>query len=77
MRAKAIAHKLSAIVDISSVGTNWIAFSSSTALVVGDEITAKAIEIEQMLPDGWELEIGRISHRIRKCATITRYGRGF
>jgi hypothetical protein len=81
MTAKNLVKKLSAIkgISVSSHGTNWICISASVSLVIGDEITEKAKELEAIIPDGWQLEIGlHWSHKItRKCTTRKMFGRGW
>ena len=61
-------------IEVRFVGTGVVIFTASVPLVIGDEITAKCLEVESVIPKGYELQLGRNdSHR---CVTTTKYGRG-
>lgn len=65
---KKIAARLGKIkhVEVRHIGVGVIIFTTSSPMQVGGDMTPLAIQIENSLPDNWELEVGdRYTHYAR------------
>lgn len=53
-------------IEVRHIGTGVVIFTASVPLVIGDEITPKCLEVESVIPKGYELELGKQdSHAIQ------------
>lgn len=53
-------------IEVRFIGTGVVIFTASVPLVIGDEVTAKCLEVESVIPPSYKLLISkRDSHEIR------------